>query len=129
MIKAFLRKELKLYEDVEVIVHCITVAVVKISVESVVESLVSRYSNHISPMRQGTSEISSLEEMIISENGPLLQHADSIIESAMNRYWTEKKMSGWHFLRKSRNIESYRGGSSKVIGRLLNTPSKFPFMT
>ena len=61
MIKAFLKKELKLYEDVAVIVNCITVAVVKISVESVVESLVSRYSNHISPMRQATSEINSFK--------------------------------------------------------------------
>ena len=79
-------------------------------------------------MQQGTTEIHSLEEMIISENGPLLQHANSIIESAMNKYWAQKKMSGWHFLRKSRNLESYSGGSSKVVARLLNTPSKFPFM-
>ena len=57
-----------------------------IPVESVVESLVSRYKNHFTSSRQGTEE-HALEEMIIAENGPLLQHADSILQKAMENLW------------------------------------------
>ena len=128
MVKSFLSKDKGLYKNVELIIHCISVAAVKISVESVVESLVSRYENHLTPTRQGTEEDHAREEMIISENGPVLQHADSIIEAAMGEYWKEKKVSGWHFVRTSENIRSYTGNASKVIGRLLETKSKLPFM-
>ena len=105
MIRSFLSESLKLYENVEVIIHIITVAAVKISVESVVESLVSQYTNHLTSTRQGTDESHALEEMIISENGPLLQHADGIIEEAMTAYWNSKKVSGWHFVRTSDNVK------------------------
>jgi len=102
--------------NVELIIHCISVAAVNISVESVVESLVSRYENHLTPTRQGIEKDHAREEMIISENGPLLQHADSIIDAAMGEYWKEKKVSGWQFVRTSENIRSYTGNASKVIG-------------
>ena len=108
--------------------HCISVAAVKISVESVVESLVSRYENHFPKERCGTEESHALEKMVIAENGPLLQHADSIIEAAMNEYWKDKKQTGWHFIRKSDNIKQYTGSSSKIIGRFFDTKSKLPFM-
>ena len=63
-----------------------TTAAVKLSVDSVVESLVSRYQNHLTATRQGAEESHALEEMIIAENGPVVQHADAIIEQAMNAY-------------------------------------------
>ena len=62
--------------------------------------------------------------MIIAENGPLVQHANAIIEREMNSYWIEKKMSGWHFVRKSDSIKCYTGDNSKVIGRLMDTRLK-----
>jgi hypothetical protein len=127
MIRAFLNTTTGLAKDVEVIVHCMSVAAVKVSVESVVESLVSRYQNHFTADRLGTEESHALEEMMIAENGPVLQHADSVIEAAMESYWKEKK-TGWHFVRISEKIKSYTGDSSKVIGRLLETRSKLPFM-
>jgi hypothetical protein len=51
IIKDFLR-EPELYSGVELTLHCVTVAAVKMSVESVVESLVSRYENHYDSARQ-----------------------------------------------------------------------------
>ena len=99
--------------------HCILAAAVKVSVESVVESLVSRYTNHLTSVRQGTEEEHALGEMIIAENGPELQHADLVVEKSMNEYWKGRKASGWHFVRRSENIKSYTGDSSKVIGRLM----------
>ena len=46
-----------------------------------VESLLSRYEKHIVQTQH------SLSEMIISENGPLLYHADDIVAIAMIQYW------------------------------------------
>ena len=58
---------------------------VQVSVESVVESLVSRYEKHFDSSRQPTEQ-KSLDEMIIAENGPLLHYTDEILERAMNQY-------------------------------------------
>ena len=110
-----------------VVVHIILTACVKISVESVVETLVSRYEHHFTSSRQ-LDEDDSLDEMIISKNGPALHNADNLLERAMNRYWAENSENGkWHFIRESNNIRSYLGGSSKVLGRMLSEPSKLPF--
>ena len=115
------------FNTVRVIVHCICVASVKVSVESVVESLVSQYENHFDSSRQ-PSEEHSLDEMIIVENGPLLHHADTIIDDAMIKYWREHNEKGeWHFLRRTDDVRSYIGGSSKVVGKLLERKSKLPF--
>ena len=118
----------KRFENVRVMVHVILTACVKVSVESIVESLVSRYENHFTSSRQLTEE-NALNEMIISENGPNLHEANGILERALNKYWSANSQNGqWHFVRSGENIKSYLGGSSKVIGKMLSEPSKFPFM-
>ena len=116
------------FNTTRVIVHCICVASVKVSVESVVESLVSRFEHHFGSSRQ-PSEEHSLDEMIIVENGPLLHHADTIIENAMTNYWKEHDENGdWHFIRRTEDVRSYTGGTSKVVGKLLDQSPKLPFM-
>ena len=81
----------------EVTIQSICAAAVKLSVESDVESLVSRYEKHLKVDRQMEEE-NAEHEMEISENGPLLHHADNIIEMAMNKYWTESSANGrWLF--------------------------------
>ena len=88
----------------------------------------SRYENHFRSSRQETEE-HALEEMIIAENGPLLQHAAPILEKAMENYWKSGEKDGeWHFIRRSQNIRSYTGDSSKVVGRMFGNIPKFPFM-
>ena len=88
----------------------------------------SRYKNHFTSSSQLTEE-HALEEMVIAENGPLLQHADSIIENAMEHYWKSGDKDGvWHFLRRSENIRSFTGDSGKVVSRMLKDVSKLPFM-
>ena len=117
------------FSSVRVILHCICAAAVKVSVESVVESLVSRYEHHFSSSRQPLEE-HALNEMVIAENGPLLHHADRILERSMNEYWkVHNSVDGsWHFLRHSHDIRSYTGNASKVVGKLLEEKSKLPFM-
>ena len=63
--------------------YLVSISTVKVSVESVVESLVSRYENHFISSRQ-ISVDHSLEEINITENGPLLYHADLLLKRAVN---------------------------------------------
>ena len=60
-------KEKGLYNGVEVVMHSICCAAIKVSVESNVESLVSRYETHFDKSRQ-LSEESAMKEMMIAEN-------------------------------------------------------------
>ena len=70
----------------------ICVAAVKLSIESFVESLVSRYEAHFDKSRQFTEE-HALEEMEISENAPKLVRAYKVLKSAMNYYWKKNMPS------------------------------------
>ena len=99
IIQSILKKEnIALRRNFKVIIHLICVACVKVSVESIVESLVSRYEKHFDSSRQPTKQ-HSLDEIIIAENEPLLHHADEILERAMNQYWRVANRNGkWHFL-------------------------------
>ena len=84
IIQSILNKEnIALFRNVKVIMHLICVGCVKISVESVVESLLSRYEKHFDSSRQPIEQ-QFFDEMIIADNGPLLHHADAILERAMN---------------------------------------------
>ena len=110
IIESILKKEnIGLFRNVKVIIHLI-------SVESVVESLVSRYEKHFDSSRQ-PAEQHSLNEMIIAaESRPLLHHADEILERVMNQYWRVGNHDGkWHFLHRTEDIHSYTGNCSKVV--------------
>ena len=89
LIRDFLDTGLVLYRGIEVTVQSICASAVNLSVESDIESLVSRYEKHLKIDRQLDEERAE-EEMEISENGPLLAHADKLLKKAMNNYW--KKM-------------------------------------
>lgn len=79
------------------------------SVESIVESLVSRYEKHFGPSRQ-PDEINALDEM--------------------NDYCRERTpfASCWWYPWADEDIRSYRGDCSKVVGKLLVESSKLPSM-
>ena len=77
--------ESKLFTGIELTLHNITTAAVKISVESVVESLVSTYETHFDANIQ-LKEIHALDEMIIAENEPDIVHADKLLRSSMDKY-------------------------------------------
>ena len=128
LIKEFLVDE-KLYSGTELTLHSIVTSAVKVSVESVVESLVSRYEVHFDAKRQ-LKEEHALEEMEIAENGPELVHADRLLSLAMDKYWKEKGTSDgtWHFCHKTDDIRTYNK-DSKVVKKFMNVKPKFPFMT
>ena len=62
-------------------------------------------------------------------NGPLVQHADEIIKTALKKYWEKSKSltdrSG-HFVRRSENIPDFT--VSKVVDKLVAEPPRLPFM-
>ena len=125
LVKEFLSTKLKLYEGVELTVHIICSAAIKVSVKSDVESLVSRYEKHLKVDRQ-LEEDNAEEEMEIAENGPLLQNADRILEKSMNAYWKEITQTGeWHFVRRK---DELRFNKSKVLDRLFKEKFKLGFM-
>ena len=122
IIQSILKKEnIALFRNAKVIIHLTCVACVKVSVESVVESLVSRYEKYFDSSRQPTKQ-HSLDEIIIAENEPLLHHADEILERAMNQYWRVANRDGkWHFLLRTEDTHSYIGNCSSrvVVGKVV----------
>ncbi len=70
---------------------------VKVSFESLLESLVSISKNHFNVIRNMNEE-SKAQEFMIAVNGPNLAHAEAVIKDVMNSYWLSKE-SMWHLFR------------------------------
>ena len=104
IIKRFFNTNQKLYEGIEFVIHAITAASTAISVESIVESVVSIYENRQSKTRT-LSEDSSNQEMQIGINGPSLAKSDNVLEKALNNYFKAHKQGKWHFTMDPKRIE------------------------
>ena len=130
IVKLFLDPENGLFNEIEMIMQAISVCCVKVSCESVLESLVSIFENHYD-VRRNMNEKSTSEEFMIAINGPNLSHADAVIKEAMNSYWNSRQsgQGTWHFFRTTalEQLKDHTGGS-RVLQRMLNKPSKLPFM-
>ena len=125
--KIFLHQISGHYLEIEMIMQAIAVYSVKQTVESVLESLVSKYENHFTHNRN-MDEGNVNEEFEIATNGPCLAFCNSVVEEAMVKYWEGKP---WHFFTNSalHPINSQLSQrQSKVIRKLKNCHSKFPFM-
>ena len=70
-------------------------ACIKLSVESVVESVISVYNKHNSKVRN-IDETTANDEMFISVNGPEIREADDILKEALDEHFKNSKV-GWHF--------------------------------
>ena len=136
ILKLFFQPESGLFVDIEMVMQAISVCCVKISCESVLESLVSVFENHFDPKRNMKEE-STTEEFMIAVNAPSLGHADAVIREAVNSYWKSKAQkrggntssTSWHFFRTT-VVEQLKenSGSSKVLNRMLTGHRKLPFM-
>ena len=128
LIQHLLASKNNLFQDIELILHAISTAAVTKSVESVIESWVS-ISESRSHNKRSISEERLCNELIVAINGPLVQHADDIIKSALQRYWEKSKSStdrSGHFVRRSENISDF--AVSKVVDKLVAKPPRLPFM-
>ena len=123
------KTELKLFEGVELVLHAMSCAAVKVSVESVVETIVSQYETHFNKNRN-LNEENAMHEMTIAENGPSIFKANSVLFAPMNDYWnTNSKKGSWHFIRESNtNIKDYGTSYGKTTLKIMKQQSKFPVM-
>ena len=126
--KNFLDSELKLYIDNELIVHILCLAATSISVESIVESWVSIYESHSNKHRPISNDRAEME-ISVAVNGPLLQHADSLLKEALKNMYKDTKdvrNRGGRFVRRNENIADYT--VSKSVDAFMLKPNLKPFM-
>ena len=93
VIKDFMKSDDKLYLGNELIIHCLLAMAVKYSLESIVESLISRYQVHFDKSHQLGEEKAHME-MFVSMNGPVLVRADPLLKRAMDKFFKDKNPRG-----------------------------------
>ena len=84
-----------LYEGIELIMQSAYVAAIKVSVESVAESVISVYNRHNSDIRP-MEENQVNDEMFVSWNGPEIGEADDILKEALELHFKGSRL-GVHF--------------------------------
>ena len=129
VIKDFMRSDDKLYLGNEVIIHCLLALAVKYSVESSVESLISRYEVHFDKSRQLGEEKAHME-MFVSQNGPVLVRADPLLKRAMDKFFKDKNPRGdgaWNMYH-SDETRFYPQDESRTMKRLQKEKSKLGFV-
>ena len=128
IIKSLIKESTECYKGIEMLVQAICCASVKVSVESVIESLISVYEFHIDKLRT-VKEDTSEAEIKTAINGPTIAHCDRIVKQAMDQYWMVKtKKNTWHFVRTTNIRDHSQYNVSKVVDKVSNETSKFPFM-
>ena len=127
--RSFLNSDLKLFLNVEVIIHILAVAATSITVESIVESWVSIYESHSNKHRPISNERAEME-VSVAVNGPLLQHADSVLIMALRDMYKDAKdlqnRGIGRFVRRNNNIADYV--VSKSVDAFKMKPKSKPFM-
>ena len=114
----------KLYEDCELIMQVLSVAMLCNTVESYIESFVSVFECHFDS-RRNLNEESMTNEFNIAINGPTLSKADGVLTKALNMYFDS---TNWRFVSSDRdNLNKYKT-SSQVIEKIRKENNKFNFM-
>ncbi len=114
----------KLYEDIQIVNHTISVASSKSSSEGVIESFVSEfeYSNN---SRVNYSEKGLCDVFEIQKDGPLVTRCDNLVKTVLDKYFDERKTNGWHFvMKKAENLLK----TSKTMSKIGEKQNKLPFM-
>lgn len=95
LIKQF-SKSKELYEGIELVLRATYEASVKLSVESIAESVISIYNLHNSKIRK-IGEKTANDELFIAVNGPEIGEADNTLEAALNLHFS-KNNGQWNFI-------------------------------
>ena len=125
LIKTFLSSKIQMYRGIELIMYIICTGCVVVSVESIIESMVSMYEYRSSKIRNIDFKRANME-MMLGWNGPPPMKSEAVIKEAMENYWKEKKVN-WHFHRSDKNIKDWII-SKAVDNNVLAVKNKFPFM-
>ena len=84
-----------LYEGIELVMRATYEASVKLSVESVAESVISVYNLHNNQLRK-LNEDTANDELFVAYNGPEIGEADEVLRQALNLHFS-KTRGGWNF--------------------------------
>ena len=123
LIKRFLKTDLYLYKDIEMIMAAAVVGCIKLGLESIAESMISKYNIHSSYIRP-ISDDSVHNEMVIDCNGPSINEADDVLSEAASYYFSQQKSKNdWNFVTNN-NINGRHG---TVIKKKFSIHSRFPF--
>ena len=119
---------MKLYVNIESIIHILCTAATTMSVESVVESWVSIYESHSNKHRPISNDRAE-REVCLAVNGPLLQHADPLLKKAIKEMFKDAKDVNnreGHFVRRNNNIADY--SVSKSVDSFVKEKNQKPFI-
>ena len=116
LIKQFMNDP-TLYEGVEMVMQATLAAAIKMSVESIAESVISKYANHNTKIRP-IADTTANDEMFIAVNGPEIGEADNVLTKALNLKFGS---SSWHFSVQQNLFRT----SGPTVGKLLNKKSSF----
>ena len=105
-----------LYEGIELIMRATYEASIKVSVESVAESVISIYNLHNNKHRK-ISEETANDELFVAYNGPEIGEADEVLRKALNLHFSQTKR-GWNF-----STQLFRT-SGLVVGKKLKEKNK-----
>ena len=78
-----------LYRNIEMVVQAIYVGCIQLSVESVAESMISKYNIHNNELRCISEETSHLE-MLVAYNGPEIEESDNLLGEALTEHFMPK---------------------------------------
>jgi hypothetical protein len=84
-------------------------AILKLSVESVAESMISKYNLHNNAPRS-ISEENENDEMFLSYNGPKIGGSDGLLREGHTRHFNPK---GWHFVKQNHMFQNCRKNIKK----------------
>ena len=87
-----------LYEGIELVMRATYEASLKVSIESVAESVISVYNLHNNKFRK-ISEDTANDELFVAFNGPEIGEADEVLRQALNLHFGQTR-GGWNFATK-----------------------------
>ena len=82
-----------LYEGIELVMRATYEASVKLSVESVAESVISVYNLHNNQLRK-LNEDTANDELFVAYNGPEIGEADEVLRQALNLHFSKTRGGG-----------------------------------
>ena len=77
------------YRNIEMFLPSICVGCIKLSVESVAESMISKYNIHNNELRCISEETAQLE-MLVAYNGPEIEESDKLLGEALTEHFMPK---------------------------------------
>ena len=83
-----------LYEGIELVLRAAFEASIKLSVESVAESVISVYNLHNTKLRAINEETAD-DELFVVYNGPEIGEAEEVLSEALDLHFKDSR--GWHF--------------------------------